>query len=69
MRINTNLKKRHLKRISLKKKSNHLGTFFFLNAKNKMFYCPLLRFFKALARTPLKTFIISLFERNSGKSD
>ena len=32
-------------------------------------YCPLLRFFKALARTPPRTCIRILLERNSGRSD
>ena len=39
------------------------------NCSTNKIYWALLRFLSALARTPPKTNIVALFERNSGKSD
>ena len=40
-----------------------------MDSVREIVYWPLLRFFSALARTPPKTNIVALLERNSGKSD
>ena len=40
-----------------------------MHYSNNKSYCALLRFLSALARTPPKTDIVALFERDSGNND
>jgi hypothetical protein len=70
MRIDGNFNERHLKEHHGGKIKSYRTCLFGKKMKKKgIIYCPLSRFFKALARTPAKICIVSLFERNSGKSD